>query len=142
MAQKSGLRRRNSRPSEDDAVDSFDVPAAVLCAFCGAADCAGCGAASDTESGVLAIIPWERTNAGIWSRLWSTANAATQGADSFFAVLPDGEIPAAMRFAVLAELLAVVSIVALLGTLFARALPGLALAGWGRAPPRGTRTRG
>ena len=126
MAQKSGLRR-TSRSSEDDAVDSFDVPAAVLCAFCGDADCAGCGAASDTQSGVVAIIPWERTNAGIWTRLWSTANAATQGADSFFAVLPDGEISAAMRFAVLAELLAVASMVTLLLPLAALALPTLAL---------------
>lgn len=128
MAQKSGLRRRNSSPSEDDAVDSFDVPAAVLCAFCGEADCAGCDEATVTQSGVLAIIPWERTNAGLWTRLWSTANAATQGADSFFAVLPDGEIPAAMRFAVLAELLAVASMVTLLLPLAAVALPTLTLA--------------
>jgi hypothetical protein len=127
MAQKSGLRRRTSRPSDDDAVDSFDVPAAVLCAFCGEADCAGCGAASDTQSGVVAIIPWERTNAGIWTRLWSTANAATQGADSFFAVLPDGGLVPAMRFAVLAELLAVASMVTLLLPLVALALPTLAL---------------
>jgi hypothetical protein len=127
MAQKSGLRRRTSRPSEDDAVDSFDVPAAVLCAFCGEADCAGCEAASDTQSGVVAIIPWERTNAGVWARLWSTATAATQGADSFFAVLPDGEISAAMRFAVLAELLAVASMVALLLPVAALALPTLAV---------------
>ncbi|MEP7121323.1 MAG: hypothetical protein ABJE95_10455 [Byssovorax sp.] len=126
MAQKSG-RRRTSRSSEDDAVDSFDVPAAVLCAFCGEAECAGCGAASDTQSGVVAIIPWERTNAGLWTRLWSTANAVTQGADSFFAVMPDGEIPAAMRFAVLAEVLAVASMVAVLLPIAALALPTLAL---------------
>jgi hypothetical protein len=128
MAQKTGLRRRNSRPSEDDAVDAFDVPAAVLCAFCGEADCAGCEEATITQSGVLAIIPWERTNAGLWTRLWSTANAATQGADSFFAVLPDGEIPAAMRFAVLAELLAVASMVTVLLPIVAVALPTLTLA--------------
>jgi hypothetical protein len=127
VAQQSGLRRRKALPSEDDAVDSFDVPAAVLCAFCGGADCAGCGAASDTESGVIAIIPWERANAGLWSRLWATANAATQGADSFFAVLPDGEIRAAMRFAVIAELLAVASMAALVVPLVALALPTLAL---------------
>ena len=126
MAQKSGLRRP-SRPSEDDAVDSFDVPAAVLCAFCGDADCAGCDEATDTQSGVLAIIPWERTNASVWARLWSTAKAATQGADSFFAVLPDGEISAAMRFAVLAELLAVASMVTVLLPILALALPTLAL---------------
>ena len=127
MAKKPGLRRA-SRPSEDDAVDSFDVPAAVLCAFCGDADCAGCEEATVTQSGVLAIIPWERTSAGLWTRLWSTANAATQGADSFFAVLPDGEIAVAMRFAVVAELLAVASMVALLLPIFALALPTLVLA--------------
>jgi hypothetical protein len=127
MAQKSGLRRA-SRPSDDDAVDAFDVPAAVLCAFCGDPDCAGCEEATITQSGVLAIIPWERTNAGLWTRLWSTANAATQGADSFFAVLPDGEISAAMRFAVVAELLAVASMVAVLLPVIAIALPTLALA--------------
>lgn len=127
MAQKTGLRRRTSRPSEDDAVDSFDVPAAVLCAFCGEADCAGCDAATDTQSGVLAIIPWERTNAGLWTRLWSTANAATQGADSFFAVLPDGGLAPAMRFAVLSELLAVASMVTVLLPAAALALPTLAL---------------
>lgn len=127
MAQKSGLRR-TSRPAEDDAVDSYDVPAAVLCALCGDPDCAGCDEATDTQSGVLAIIPWERTNAGLWTRLWSTANAATQGADSFFAVLPDGDVAAAMRFAVLAELLAVASMVTVLLPILALALPTLALA--------------
>ncbi|MFO0755639.1 MAG: hypothetical protein U0359_04075 [Byssovorax sp.] len=112
---------------DDDPVDAFDVPAAILCACCGQADCLGCRAATDTESGVLAIIPWERSADGTWSRLWATANATTRGAESFFAVLPDGEIPAAMRFAVLAELLAVGSMVALLLPLAALALPTVAV---------------
>jgi hypothetical protein len=127
----ASVRNDRSHPNlhaEEDPVDSFDVPAAILCACCGQADCFGCATATDTESGVLAIIPWERSNAGTWSRLWATANATTHGAESFFAVLPDGEIQAAMRFAVLAELLAVGSMVALLVPLAALALPTVALA--------------
>jgi hypothetical protein len=113
---------------DDDGVDSFfEVPAAVLCATCGQADCPGCdNNPSEHESGIVAIIPWERPGA-VWTRLWATANAATQGADAFFAVMPDGEIHPAMRFAVLAEILAVASMVAVLTPLIALVFPGLAL---------------
>ncbi len=126
MAKSSpGLGRRS--PREDEVVDSlFEVPAAVLCATCGQADCPGCTAATDTESGVVAIVPWERPGA-VWTRLWATANAATQGAEAFFAVLPDGEIPPAMRFAVMAELLAVLSMAMCLVPIAALVLPNLAL---------------
>ncbi len=125
-------RRGSPSPSgngrrDDDVVDSlFEVPAAVLCATCGQADCPGCTVASENESGVVAIVPWERSG-GLWTRLWATANAATQGAEAFFAVLPDGEIPPAMRFAVIAELLAVASMATLLVPLAALVLPNLAL---------------
>ena len=115
------------RLRDDDRVDSFfEVPAAVLCATCGQADCPGCTAASDTESGVVAIVPWERTGA-LWTRLWATAEASTLGAEAFFAVLPDGELPPAMRFAVIAELLAVLSIAMTLVPLAALVLPNVAL---------------
>jgi hypothetical protein len=128
MARNSSIARRRPSRGEDDQLDAFfDVPAAVLCATCGQADCPGCVAASEQESGVIAIVPWER-GGGTWARLWATANATTRGADAFFAVLPDGEIPPAMRFAVLAELLAVGSMAAVLLPLIALALPGLALA--------------
>jgi hypothetical protein len=124
---QAGVRRRQPR-GDDDPVDSFfDVPAAVLCATCGQADCPGCFAASDTASGVVAIVPWERSG-GAWTRLWATATATTHGAEAFFAVLPDGDLPPAMRFAVLAELLAVASMAAVILPLVAFALPGLALA--------------
>ena len=126
MAQDPGGVRRPA-PRDDDPVDSFfEIPAAVLCATCGQADCPGCSTASESESGVVAIVPWERSGA-TWTRLWATANATTQGAEAFFAVLPDGEIPPAMRFALLAELLAVLSMVALLVPLAAVVLPNLAL---------------
>lgn len=131
MAKDQASARRRSAlqgRAEDDHFDSFfDVPAAVLCATCGQADCPGCFAGSEHESGVIAIVPWERSG-GTWTRLWATANATTRGADAFFAVLPDGEIPPAMRFAVLAELLAVASVAAVLLPLAAFVLPGLALA--------------
>lgn len=40
-------------------------------------------------------------------RLWSTAKLTTLSSDSFFAALPDGELAGPLRFAVLAEGLAV-----------------------------------
>lgn len=124
-----GSRVRRSTPDrgDDEAVDSFDVPAAVLCAFCGQADCAGCLPGDVEDSGVVAIVPWERPGAGTWTRLWATANASTQGAETFFAALPDGAIPPAMRFAILAEILAVSSMIALLVPFVALALPTLAM---------------
>jgi hypothetical protein len=128
MARDSASVRRTRKRTSDDPIDSFDVPAAVLCAFCGQADCPGCEPAQEQASGVLAIIPWERSGAGVWTRLWATANATTQGAEAFFAVLPDGEIQPAVRFAVCAEVLAVGSMLAGLAPLVVLALPGLALA--------------
>lgn len=113
--------------SDDEAADSFDVPAAVLCAACGRADCAGCEPANEHESGVVAIVPWERPGAGGWTRFWATARATTQGADAFFAALPDGDVPPAVRFALLAEALAVTSMLAVLLPLVGLALPGLAI---------------
>ena len=114
----AGARRRRLR--DEDPVDSFfEVPAAVLCAACGQADCPGCTAATDTASGVVAIVPWERSGA-VWTRLWATAEATTLGAEAFFAVLPDGELPPAMRFAVLSVAMFLVPLAALV-------LPNLAL---------------
>jgi hypothetical protein len=126
LARRSPIPVTRAPSPSDDPVDAFDVPAAVLCALCGNADCPGCSAANENESGVIAIVPWERPGT-VWSRLWATANATTQGAESFFAVLPDGEIRAAMRFALVAELLAVSSMVVILVPLLALALPTLAL---------------
>jgi hypothetical protein len=130
MASKAANARRESGRAkpDDDAVDSlFDVPAAVLCATCGQADCPGCGLGDDTASGVVAIVPWERQAGGTWSRLWETAKATTHGADTFFAAMPDGELQPAVRFALLAELLAVTSMLMLFVPLLALALPRLAL---------------
>lgn len=126
MAKNSaGVRRKEER--DDEPVDSFfEIPAAVLCATCGHADCPGCSMGTDHESGVIAIIPWERPG-GLWARLWSTARATTQGAETFFTILPDGELGPALRFALLSELLAVGAMAAVLLPLVALALPGVAL---------------
>lgn len=127
MANKSAGVGRPARGHDEPADSLFEVPAAVLCATCGQADCPGCTAATEHESGVLAIVPWERSGR-VWTRLWTTATATTQGAEAFFAVLPDGELPPAMRFALLAELLAVTSMALLLIPFIALALPSLAIA--------------
>lgn len=99
---------RNTAPKAriegDELVDS-DVPAAVVCAHCGDADCPGCRN-DQIRSGVVAIVPWERPGAPAITRLWATARATTFEADRFFATLPDGPIVPALRFAVVSELLA------------------------------------
>jgi hypothetical protein len=120
------------RRGEDDGLDSlFDVPAAVLCAFCGQADCSGCVPEEALASGVVAIVPWERSEGGTWKRLWATTTATTQGAEAFFSALPDGSVSPAVRFAVLAEVLAVSGFAAALVPIAAGCLalmfPGAAL---------------
>src|SRR5689334_16149532 len=87
----AGALRAVARPQadelrrDDEAIDSFfEVPAAVLCAYCGEGDCPGCAVAEEQGSGVIAIVPWERPGAGVWPRLWATARATTHGAEAFF----------------------------------------------------------
>lgn len=120
-------RRARTSPLPEEPPDIFDVPAAVLCARCGQPDCPGCEDPLDEGSGVVAIVPWERPGT-LWHRLWATARASTLSADSFFAALPDGPVRPAAGFAVLAELLAVASMLALLAPVIALVLPGLAAA--------------
>ncbi len=91
------------RPSSPDLVD---VPAAVICVFCGDTDCPGCDGAHEERSGIVAIVPWERPGVPMLARLWSTARATTLDAESFFETMPDGPLMPALRFAALAELLA------------------------------------
>jgi len=88
----------------DELVDS-EVPAAVVCAQCGDADCPGC-LNEITKSGVVAVVPWERPGAPALTRLWATARATTFDAETFFQTLPDGPLVPALRFAVVAELIA------------------------------------
>jgi len=104
MAAPARLTKVDVSPREvDDALD-LDVPATVVCAFCGDADCQGC-ANERSKSGIVAIVAWERPGS-TFARLWSTARSATKEAELFFGTLPDGPIAPALRFAVLSELLA------------------------------------
>jgi hypothetical protein len=111
-----------ARPPPDESSreeDAFDVPAAVVCALCGSADCPGC-AHERSRSGIVSIVPWERPGPA-FPRMWSTARSATMEAEAFFATLPDGPVAPALLFAVLSELIASVAML-LLGVLFAAAL--------------------
>lgn len=101
----AALRRIKAAPRREDVADEADVPAAVVCAICGDAECPGCDAEL-TRSGVLAVVPWERPQAHQVSRLWLTARATTLDAERFFEALPDGPLAPAFRFAVACELLA------------------------------------
>jgi hypothetical protein len=101
------LRRNtaaSARVDVDELVDS-EVPAAVVCAQCGDADCPGCQH-EITRSGVVAIVPWERPGTSALARLWATAHATTFDCERFFETMPDGPIAPALRFAVVSELLA------------------------------------
>ncbi len=101
------------RAVDSDPPELVDVPAAVVCANCGDPDCPGCSQMDELTqgSGVVAIVPWERPGHGLLARLWNTARLSTRAYNSFFGALPDGDIASALRFALIAELLAVSSVV-------------------------------
>ena len=88
--------------------DLLDVPAAVVCALCGDADCPGCREHLEdlSRSGIVSVVAWERPGMPALTRLWSTARSTTRDAEGFFELLPDGPIMPALRFAALCELLA------------------------------------
>jgi hypothetical protein len=96
--------RGEARVENDELVDS-EVPAAVVCAHCGDADCPGCFEEL-TRSGVVAVVAWERPGAPALARLWATARATTLDAERFFETLPDGPIAPAFKFAILSEVIA------------------------------------
>lgn len=100
---------------DQNSVDLFDVPAAVVCAFCGDADCTGC-TSELSRSGIVSVIAWERPAVPLLARLWSTARATTRDTEGFFELLPDGPLLPALRFAATCELLAGATVFA---TLFA-----------------------
>jgi hypothetical protein len=109
----------------DEALDALEVPAAVVCTRCGSGDCAGCSQTDHRASGVTAIVPWERPGESFGARLYETALATTVGGEGFFLVLPDGSVAAALRFAALAEVLAVSSTACVLTPLAVLGIPGL-----------------
>jgi hypothetical protein len=133
MGTRGGADARSSdrQPRDDSAFDLIDVPATVVCAACGDPACVGCVVEEATnQSGVVAIIPWERPGLSFWRRLWQTSTLATVHARTFFGALPDGEVSTALSFALICETIAVGGL-ALGGTLLALlvlpALPGLVL---------------
>jgi hypothetical protein len=115
-------------PVDEEALDSVEVPAAVVCARCGRPDCPGCESLEENTlpSGVISIVPWERPGMSAWSRIWSTARAATRAAPQFFESLPPGDLGPAIRFAVLSELAAIVSWTLVLSLLLIAIAPSLA----------------
>jgi len=133
MGTRAGADARSSdrTPRDDSAFDLIDVPATVVCAGCGDPACIGCVVEEPSnQSGVVAIIPWERPGVGFWRRLWQTSTLATVHARSFFGALPDGEVSTALSFALVCETIAVCGLAlgfALLALLFLPSLPGLLL---------------
>ena len=131
MGTRAGADGRSSdrRARDDSAFDLIDVPATVVCASCGDPACVGCMVEEPTnQSGVVAIIPWERPGVGFWRRLWQTSTLATVHARTFFGALPEGEVSTALAFAVVSETIAVSGLalgVALFAPLFLPSLPGL-----------------
>lgn len=107
---RSGEFTREREPSLEERLDRestsdlLDVPAAVVCAFCGEADCE-CDS-DRSRSGVVALVAWERARVPVLARLWSTARSTTRDAEGFFELLPDGPLLPALRFAAICELFA------------------------------------
>src|SRR5690349_3340315 len=106
LEREPSLEERIDRVSRSSDVSSeIDVPATVVCARCGDADCAGCE--DDlSRSGIVSVVAWERPSVPMFSRLWSTARSTTRDAQGFFELLPDGPLMPALRFAAMCELLA------------------------------------
>jgi hypothetical protein len=98
--------------SDDGALDWADVPAAVVCAFCGKPECQGCISVDEptNASGVVAIVPWERRGLALLTRLWATARLATLSHRELFAALPEGDARPALGFACVAEVAAAVGV--------------------------------
>jgi hypothetical protein len=113
------LRPGETTEQMRDRIEDVDVPAAVVCARCGEADCVGCES-NLSRSGMIAIVAWERPGAPLLHRLWHTARATTRDPDRFFEALPDGPIGPALRFAIACEIVAATAMVlALLPVAFA-----------------------
>jgi len=128
---------------DDGALDWADVPAAVVCAFCGKPDCQGCIAVDEptNASGVVAILPWERPGLPWLTRLWATARLATLSHREMFAALPEGAVRPALGFACLAEVSAALGLALCFGGVLALA-PDVASTVWHDPYLRGLLVRG
>jgi hypothetical protein len=107
VPREASLREGPSLRSIEQLVDlsDNDIPAAVVCARCGSADCVGCFE-EDGRSGIVAIVAWERRDGSVLRRLWQTARQTTRDPEGFFEALPDGPLAPALRFALVSELIA------------------------------------
>ncbi|MES1173964.1 MAG: hypothetical protein ABUL62_06510 [Myxococcales bacterium] len=119
-------RAKDRAQRDDSAFDLIDVPATVVCAACGDPGCPGCAIEEPTnQSGVVAIIPWERPGVGFWRRLWQTSTLATVHARTFFGAIPDGDVSTALSFALVCETLAVAGLGIGAGLIALLCLPSL-----------------
>ncbi len=117
--------REEERAYDSERADSYDVqdvPAAVLCAYCGMSDCSG-SCEDVTASGVFVLVPWERGDGSFLRRLFATARATTVDAEPFFERLADGPVGPALSFAVAAETLAALTVVLLVAVPLALVFP-------------------
>lgn len=121
-------------PASELGPELFDVPATVVCALCGSAECPGC-TEERTKSGFAVIVPWERPGP-VLSRLWTTARCTTRDAEAFFHALPDGQVMPALRFAFLAETLAAAAVLACFVAASAAVFPAFV---WSLASDPGSR---
>jgi len=102
--------------------DFFEVPAAVVCAACGDADCPGCQNQDLSRSGIVSLVAWEREGA-VLPRLWDTARLTTRNQGGFFELLPDGHVLPAFRFALACELIASAGLAAVFAVVAVVAAP-------------------
>lgn len=93
----------SARTSDGD--DEREVPPAVLCASCGRIDCAGC-AHSASDACAEPILAWEGSGS-VAQRLFRTAQRTSNEPGRTFGALPEGTLGSALRFALLAETLAI-----------------------------------
>lgn len=112
MSTPPAARKSEERAAQKSQPELIDVPAAVVCVHCGESDCSGQCIMETTQSGIVHIVPWERGQLPWFTRLWGTARLTTVDAEPFFAGLPDGAIGPAFRFALAAEMCALLSHVA------------------------------
>lgn len=120
-----GAAPRDEKPPQtlEDLLDRIDVPAAVVCARCGSAECPGCEPYDASRSGVIAIVAWERREGSLLRRLWLTARSTTRDPEAFFEALPDGPLGPALGFAVVSELVAAVAMIGVLLSVTALVAP-------------------
>jgi hypothetical protein len=107
--------------ADDSAPELFDIPGAAVCAYCGDSACPGmCEVAGRLQtSGVYQVIPWEQPSgrgaSSIAAKFWTTAERACTEPEIFFLRVHEGSVGRALSFALLCEVFAVGSFVAVWG---------------------------